>query len=186
MGFKIVEERLIVDNLGQPIDCTTCPCAMSSCNNEAIAIVVINSNGVEDDNFTVKLNGTSIGTVDNSSTYTLVSACLIGKCSGRIFSDSTQLSEAEVLSVFDCDSTAGTNFQSQSTFLRSLIVNGTNTLALDSLASTAQVCDNFGMVAIRSLYYDAAASTWRWCREYLEAFWDGFNGDSFSFGFTYP
>lgn len=88
-------------------------------SNKVFAILVYNHNAARDDNMEVFLNGTSIGTIDNS-TNTLT---------GRIF---PQKADPAFTPANVGPPLTGNDFQSSLTLDMGLLIDGTNTIRVES------------------------------------------------------
>jgi hypothetical protein len=116
--------KLIVDETtGKLFAGDTCCCGI-------FAIVIWNSNAARDDNFKVVLNGTELGTINNNaSDYT-----------GRIFSLDAAITPANI-SVQQPNA-----FEPTIVFNAALLINGTNTLRIESIQDNNN--GNFGEVRV--------------------------------------
>lgn len=126
--LRIHDGKLVVNAAGQLVICQAIP-----------TIVVYNSNSVVDDNFKIMLNGTQLGTINNNS----------NTCTGRIFSADTNVTSANCPGVV-CGGFGGPpNFEPTLLLNTALLVNGLNTLRIESIQDNAS--GNFGRVMVLGL-----------------------------------
>lgn len=140
-----------------------------------VAIVIWNSNSAKDDNFKVLLNGTEIGTIDNST----------NTCTGRIFATDAGLTAATLSLDSNCTSPcgAGANFEPTLLLDEALLIAGENTLRIESTLNANN--GNFGDVRVVRLLH---AEKYAIDKSYFSGFYNFVNGvgNGQDYTFTYP
>jgi len=109
------------------------------CCCNVLVIAIINTNAIKDDNFQVRLNGTLLGTIDNSGPGCSVPPNF---CSGRLFS--TDDSITTYTGIPACS--ASYNLEPTIEIDPALLITGSNTLRITSVNNAG--CGNFGAVHI--------------------------------------
>jgi hypothetical protein len=172
--------------------------ALPCCCGGALVIAVLNTNAIVDDNHDVKLNGTLLGTNDNSLSRIrddgLFPPCGLdglfaadgNKCTGRIFAQDTAITSW--VGFPSCAGTGGYNLESTLSLNTALFINGTNTLRIESVTDPS--CGNEG--SVRVVLLSAGGATNRTVTTtYLSTEYGYFSvsdgGPGFQeFTFTYP
>jgi hypothetical protein len=154
--------KLIVDETtGKLFAGDNCCCGI-------FAIVIWNSNGAKDDNFKVVLNGTELGTIDNNT----------NDITGRIFAVNAAITPANIYIP------QPNVFQPTVVFDPSLIINGINTLRIESIQDN----DNGNLGQVRVARWDLSGLQYSPSVTYLSGLYgfpDGV-GNGQDYMFSYP
>jgi hypothetical protein len=123
-----------------------------NCCDNVLVIIVYNSNSALDDNMEVKLNGTSLGTIDNST----------NTCTGRVFYVVVTADAGPGVTANRLKATCGgpiacgtTNFEAAQSFAAGLLINGANALRIESTNDANN--GNFGTVWVGCVTWNEAA-----------------------------
>lgn len=135
-----------------------------------LAILIYNSNSAVDDDFDVRLNGTSIGTINNNA----------NSCTGRIFAEDTAITTATYATGITCITPT---FESTLALNMALLV-ASNTLRIESIADH----DNGNAGTVRVVCVNWNGTTYTTGKIFLSSsygFADGV-GNGQNYTFAYP
>lgn len=150
------------------------------CCCKLFAIVIWNSNRARDDNFKVLLNGTDIGHIDNNQNLK----------TGRIFTDSSHSStltpDTIGTPIYDTLNGEDEAFEDTVAFDFALLINGTNTLRIESIQNN----NNGNAGSVRVAYWTLNGTTGRY-DEQPPLLSDAYSfssgvGNGQDYTFTYP
>jgi hypothetical protein len=161
------------------IDCA--PCCFGCDRETDYIIYVCNSNAATDDNYRLILNGKNMGDIILNS----------NNCIGKFFrTNSTIEPTIDLLepgiSCCGNDPDNGTPKGMTRVTLNAgdLLEGRTNTLVMQNIQNNNN--GNFGNVVVAGVYFDQEQQKWVMCRRFLNTFYSGGSGASFSFTFEMP